>query len=397
MKKSLAFLIAGVVIVLAFVFASYVVFMQFRPEREIRSMMMTMMQLTSVEQESGFSWTQQVDGNRVSTTLYASGPLELTPERQVNHATKFRVVHLSHGDTYQDLSGELRSISGKSYLTYTAPGPDVPGVDFEEPTWVEFEEGELPAWGSIIPGLHPPMESILSPQAWTPEGLERLQYLLSYADLFHVEYNGLTELIGGVNTRIIDGRFDQDAIQAFLLDLVRAKEGRHPNDDERILAGAQAKQLSRLTLRFWIGIPDHRLYRIQAAGGFEDLEGTDLLPVDVRIEFQSFQEEVEIEIPDERIHFQEIFRAVLGVLPSAGFTSNTKVLTLVDEQSARLPVTETESNDDSDGDGLDSILEAFYGTDPENADTDGDGMNDGDEVRSGRNPRGSGSLFGFGL
>ena len=32
-----------------------------------------------------------------------------------------------------------------------------------------------------------------------------------------------------------------------------------------------------------------------------------------------------------------------------------------------------------------------------NPDTDGDGLLDGDEVRSGLNPRGKGTLFSFGL
>jgi len=358
-------------------------------------MMITMANLESVFEESGFSWSRELEGERVSTTLYVSGPVIVEEDLGLSLATKFRVVYLSQGDTYQDLAGELRTIDGESYLTYEPPGPDVAGVDFENETWVGFSEGQLPLWGPILPGLEAPIDSILSKALWTSEGRARLQYLLSYADIFHMEYNGLTELIDGVNTRIIDGSFDAQAIEAFLLDLVRAKEGRQPNDSERLVADQNAAQLSRLTLRFWIGLGDHFLYRFQAAGGFEDPEGTELLPVDVRIEFSKFNEPLEV-TAGYTVHFQELFEAAFGAFPSGGTLASTDKR-LVSESTARLPVTQTESSNDPDGDGLDNILEAFYGTSRTVADTDGDGVSDGDEVKGARNPRGNGSLFGFGL
>lgn len=394
MKKSLAFLLVGVVVVLSLTFASWIVFLQFRPEKEIRAMMLTMAGLSSVTQESGFSWSHQVEDERVNTTVYLSGPLIVNEDLSIDHTTKFRVVHLSAQDSYQDLSGELRVIGGDAYLTYDAPGPDVDALDFEKETWVGFGSGELPLWGPILPGLEAPIDSVLSKEPWTQEGRIRLQYLLSYADIFHVEYNGLTELIDGVNTRIIDGQFDTDAIEAFLLDLVRAKEGREPHDAERLIADKNAAQFSRLTLRFWIGLDTHYLYRFQAAGGFEDPEGTELLPVDVRVEFSGFNDPVEI-TGGSTVEFSELFEAAFGVFPTGGTLDSQK--TLVSESTARLPVTQTEASNDPDGDGLDNLLEAFYGTSRTVADTDGDGMNDGDEVRAARNPRGTGSLFGFGL
>lgn len=394
MMKLLAFLLIGVVVVLSLTFASWIVFLQFRPENEIRAMMITMASLSNITQESGFSWTHQDGGERVNTTVYLRGTLTVNEDLSIDHATKFRVVHLSEQDSYQDLSGELRVTQGDAYLTYDAPGPDVEGVDFEKETWVGFGPGELPLWGPILPGLEAPLDSILSKELWTQEGRTRLQYLLSYADIFHVKYNGFTELIDGVNTRIIDGRFDPDAIEAFLLDLVRAKEGREPNDAERLVADKDAAQLSRLTLRFWIGLDTHYLYRFQAAGGFEDPEGTELLPVDVRVEFSGFNEPVEI-TGGSTVEFSELFEAAFGVFPTGGTLASQK--TLVSESTARLPVTHTEISNDPDGDGLDDLLEVFYGTSRTVADTDGDGMNDGDEVRAARNPRGTGSLFGFGL
>ncbi|MDD3285128.1 MAG: hypothetical protein PHG95_00590 [Patescibacteria group bacterium] len=48
---------------------------------------------------------------------------------------------------------------------------------------------------------------------------------------------------------------------------------------------------------------------------------------------------------------------------------------------------------DSDFDGLSDYEELrVYGTNPLNPDTDGDGYNDGDEVKNGYNPKGSGTL-----
>lgn len=395
MKKFLSFFLVGVTVVLSLTFSAWIVLGQFQPERELRAMMITMAQLGSLYQESGFSWSHQDERGRVNTTLYLSGPVLVDENLTVSHATKFRVVHLSSEDRYQDLSGELRRIGDDAYLTYTPPGPDIEGFDFSQGTWVGFTSGDLAAWGPILPGLDAPIEVNLSKDVWTNEGRRRLQYLLSYADIFHVEYNGLTEIIDGVNTRIIDGRFDPDAIEAFLLDLIRAKEGREPNSTERIMADTNAAQLSRLTLRFWVGLDTHYLHRFQAAGGFEDPGGTELLPVDVRIELSGFHEPYEI-TGGSTVEFTQLFEAVFGSLPIGGISSSDS-MTFVTELSTRLPVTETESSNDPDGDGLDTILEAFYGTSHTVADTDGDGVNDGDEVKSGRNPRGRGSLFGFGL
>jgi len=47
---------------------------------------------------------------------------------------------------------------------------------------------------------------------------------------------------------------------------------------------------------------------------------------------------------------------------------------------------------DSDDDGLTNVQEKQYGTDPLNPDTDGDGYKDGEEVKAGYNPKGSGKL-----
>ncbi len=400
MKHFFTLLLAGVLVVMAFVFASYIVFMQFRPEREISLMLREMAQLQTVSYDAGFSWSSEVDGERVATTLYAAGETDVTDSENIEYRSGFRSVHLSEDPTYNDLSGEIRKVDGITYLMYEAPGPDVEKIEFNNEKWIEFTKEELPGWGAIIPGLNAPLEPMSDSGPWTGEGVQRMRQLLSLTDVFYVEYNGLTQIINGANTRIIDGYFDQDAVEVFLLDLIRAKDGRGPDDDQRILAHAQAEQIARVTVRFWIGTQDHLLYRFQGAGAFIQNETNNLMPVDIRVDFSGHNQVVEIDEPQGTTAFAQILTDAFGGLPEAGESSfgtsgNSAHVSL--SSTAKLPVTQVEVTNDPDNDGLDNLLERFYGTDMNNPDTDGDGVTDGEEVRSGRNPRGKGSLFSFGL
>ncbi len=399
MKHFFKLLLAGVVIVMAFVFASYIVFMQFRPEREVALMFKAMSEINTFAYDAGFTWSNEIDGDRVSTTLYSAGETDLTDSSDVQYQSAFRSVHLSENPSYQNLSGEIRLVDGKTFLMYEAPGPDVENVEFDDQLWIEFSKGELPSWGSIIPGLDPPLDPMSESGPWKSSGIERMRELLMFTDMFYVEYNGLTQIINGANARIIDGRFDQDSVEVFLLDLVRAKDGIEPDDNQRILAHSQAQQIARMTVRFWIGTQDHLLYRFQAAGGFVYEETNDLMPVDVRIDVFDHDAEVSISEPTETVAFTQLLKSIFGGLREAqvslsGSSSGDAVSV---SQTARLPVTQVEVTTDPDNDGLDNLLERFYGTDMNNPDTDGDGLLDGDEVRSGLNPRGKGTLFSFGL
>lgn len=375
MKKILTFIVLGVVVVMALTFAAYIVLGQFRPEVEMRRMAIAMAGLTSFSHDAGFSWDR--------TTLYTTGSLHVDADNEVECTSTFRVVHLTE-DAYTDLSGEVKSVGNKTYLTYTPPGPDVPGVSFDEETWVEFDEGEITGWGEVIPGLDAPIMPITSLFGWEPEAVSRLRSVLTLTDVAMVEYDGQTEMINNVNTRVIDGTFDVEAVEGFLLDLTRAKTGQEAEDEDRIVAHTQAVQLASLKLRFWIGMENHLLYRLQAGA-----------LLDARLEFSAFNEAINVDAPSDTVSFQEILRAALP--ESDGATLMGGDGQLVTTSSARLPVTRVEQSSDADGDGLDDLLEAFYGTDRGKADTDGDGISDGQEVRSGRNPRGNGTLFGFGL
>ena len=120
------------------------------------------------------------------------------------------------------------------------------------------------------------------------------------------------------------------------------------------------------------------------------------LAYDWKTEFFDQNEPVKISIPARALPASA--PGLAGALPSALVTTPSALET--SSGLAALPNSTLRAdsvNQDPDADGLDNILEVFYGTDPGRADTDGDGLNDGEEVLNGRNPRGQGTLFGFGL
>jgi hypothetical protein len=82
-----------------------------------------------------------------------------------------------------------------------------------------------------------------------------------------------------------------------------------------------------------------------------------------------------------------------GAAPIDGFSwrSNETVNVIEDAPTGCVP---PPLDPDPDGDGLDDVDEALFGTDPGNPDTDGDGLLDGDEVDGGGDPLDPGPDFG---
>lgn len=396
MRKSLLFIVLGVLVVLSLTAASYFVLTKFYPADEIRRMTLAMSRLQTVTESAGFHWTVSDGGEDVYTTLYTNGPVRLSDPTKMEHNTTFRAIFLSKSNQYKDLSGELRTANDKTYLTYTPPGPTVQGVDFtKEGTWISFASGEFPSWGSLIPNLKIPISFFSTKTAWTPDSMKRLRIQFALADVFQVKFNGMEETIADKRTRVLDARFDTDALKSFLYDLIRARELREPTDIERLNIDAAATNLSHMSIRFWIGKQDHLLYRLQAIGGVSKANSNELMPVDVRMDFSDFNKPFELSVPTSPIVFSSIYQSLLNALPASKTALGRS--SVVVTEGASIPDQTVYSASDKDGDGLDMILEVFFGTDPKNADTDGDGASDGAEVRKGTNPRGKGSLFGFGL
>lgn len=398
MRKSLLFIVLGTLVVMSITFASYFVLTKFYPADEIRRMTISMSRLQTVTESAGFHWTVQDNGNDVYTTLYTTGPIRLSDPTKLEHDTTFRAVFLSKSNQYKDLSGQLRSKDGKLYLTYASPGPNVQGVDFsKDGTWVSFEPGEFPSWGSLVPNLKVPLSISSSQTAWTPDSLKRLRLLLALTDVFQVKYNGVEEDVAKEKTRVIDARFDSDAVKSFLYDVIRAKEDREPTDEERLSIGTTATNLEHVTVRLWIGKKNHYLYRLQAIGGLPKENSNELTPVDVRIDFTDFNKDAAIVPPSSPLSFSSIYQSLLHTLPSNGIALGRSNVIPTMTQGATIPEKTTQSITDPDGDGLDNLLEGFFGSNPRKPDSDGDGVSDGEEVKRGTNPNGKGSLFGFGL
>lgn len=377
-RRALAFIVSAVLFVLIVVFASYVVFMKFRPEAEIPRMLRAMSKVETVRERSAFSWSVGSGKERTTTSTYLVGQVDLSALPLIQQDTRFRMFQINGSKTYGDLSGELRTVGGTSYLSV------VP-----KDAWISFADGELVGLGDVIPGVRLP--------ALTDDAILRLRDLLATADVFLVRYDDVTEIVDGHATRVIEARFDPDATRAFLLDLVRAREGRDPSDAERILVEARAKQLEQLRVRLWIGIRDHLLYRFQAAGTVEAADETRLplgkASVDVLVNLTDYNAPFDAAAPKKATHFVPVAD---GSLETSGAMFGTSSF-LVTNDAARLPAETTTSSDDADNDGLSATVEAFYQTNPSKPDTDGDGKTDGEEVLSGQNPNGTGSLFGFGF
>ncbi|MDG1950336.1 MAG: thrombospondin type 3 repeat-containing protein [bacterium] len=395
MKKVLHALLIGVAVVMSLTVASYFVLTKFSPEREMRFMFAAMSELQSAQQNIGISWSQMdAQGEEVRTTLKIFGELQQGAEG-IEHNHEFQLVHLSDSGDYQNLTAVLRQVDKEDLLFYQAPGPEIDGMTFDGRTWMTFEEGELDLWGSILPGLDAPI-SFMTTGWWDQRAMDRLRYLVARTELFHVEWNGLTQIINGKNTRIFNARLDQGAVEVFLTDLVRAKEDREPTEEERIRAAQIAEQLSGLDYRFWIGAADHLLHRVQADGDiFLDEQE---IPFEFSAELSNIGDAVILDAPEQTRTFSQVYAAAFGALPEAdGMGVTSAVHETVVGEDAGLPVVTFEQTSDTDGDGLDDLLEGFYGTDARNQDTDGDGVSDGQEVRTGSNPLGEGSLFGFGF
>ena len=401
-RKALYFIMGGTFLVLIVLLSAYIVFMRFRPETEIQRMLRAMSKVQTVRQQSAFSWARGEGKARVATSLYLVGQADVSALPAVEQDTRFRMFRLKKTKGYADLSGEIRTVDGVTYLTYAPPGPTVAGVSFsEDETWVSFPDGDLPKWGSILPGMDAPIVTMGAAGAWTDAGILRMRELLTLADVFLVRYDDVTEIVDGHATRLIEARFDPDAIRAFLADIIRAREGRDPTNPERVVIEAQAVALEGLSARLWIGTKDHLLYRFQVAGSIAEEGESAGTSVDMLVNLTDFDAAFDgAAVPSSAIvPVAAVFASAFGTLQTAGDVGmrDASAAPLLANDASRLPAETFDGSNDADRDGLSAVLEAFYRTNPNVADTDGDGVSDGDEVFSGKNPNGKGSLFSFGL
>lgn len=401
MYRPLFFLSLASATMVVLAFATVHELTRFRPEVELRRAFAAMASASTVNYKVGFNWSEGQGQDRAANTSYATGQARLSGISSGEYGLRFRFVRFVPASrSYDDVSGEARRVNGKTYLTYAPPGPVVNGAPFTSAdTWMSFGDGEFSAWGAILPGVVLPLAAPWKAHAeWDSEGYERVRGMLRRGPdiATSVRAQKAFEKIENVETRVMDLSLSREATNAALLALVRARSGADPTDFERLRAAELADALSRLSYRVWIGVADHRVYRLQTGGAVSVSGSTALVPVDLYVEFGGYDAPFTVKAPDHALAFRTVLRSVFGFLPDA----LDRVASTPDASigaTASLPRVSFPTTEDIDGDGLDAILEAFYGTDPRNPDTDGDGVSDGEEVRLGRNPRGKGSLFGFGL
>lgn len=177
----------------------------------------------------------------------------------------------------------------------------------------------------------------------------------------------------------------------------RARLGRDLTGKERLAADAFFADLSPEDGEIWIGKRDYYLYRIRLRFRYDDgkRDGT----FDLTIDFSRFNQPPMIAGPTEGVTdvtplLASLLQGLQSHLPLA--KDGTVPRGTAESGSLGLPVDYAQpGQEDPDQDGLVDSLEGFYGTDRNNPDTDADGMNDGDEVKEGRNPSGTGLLFDF--
>jgi hypothetical protein len=357
-------------------------------------MLIVMSAVETVGFKSGASLTHDRADGRETETVYAYGTLRLSDPARIDHSTNFRAVRVRRGSAlYADLSGEWRSFPTNDYLRYNPPGPQ--GLDVAPGVWLRFAPEDAPRAGDVLTGIRPP-DALVPPKglSWGPESLPRLRALLAQGAVLAADFDGLTELVDAKNARVIDARFDPAATEAFLREFVRAREGRDPNAEEAAWAKNAATTFESLRVRLWIGVEDHRLYRAQVAGVAP--EGDGRVAMDLRVDLSDFDETFAAVIPTGTLPMSSL-ALKRATLPTAEFAETGAGGSSASLAFGNLPTREIDANTDPDRDGLDNVLERFYGTNPNDADTDDDGSSDGEEVLSGRNPSGGGSLFGFGL
>lgn len=391
MYRPLFWLSLGAATTLVLAFATLNELTRFRPEVELHRAVAAFAQAKTVEVKTAASWVDGQGAARTVSTLYLLGQARPSGPNIGDYAGKFRLVRLSGADQkYDDLSGEERALGNMTYLTYEPPGPDVADSPFAAAgTWLALAPADLPRWSSPFPGVAFPFASIFDvPAPWAVDALAKLAAAAPALDIAYISGDGRVETVSGHPCHVIDLRLDRAATESALLDLVRLKENRDPSDAERLRVSTVADGLSRLAIRVWTGTADHLPYQLEAGGSV--LSGQSSIPFNVLADLSGYDAPFASAAPARTVTLAAALPAIAAARPSASEGAAAA-------PAVHLPSFPILGTDDADSDGLNAILETFYGTDPHNADTDRDGVSDGAEIRQGCNPLGRGTLFGFGI
>lgn len=305
-----------------------------------------------------------------------AGPIDLRNKPAISTQQTFAVETSVRG---AEMIGEYRQVDGVRYLYLKNP-PDYNDVDLSDfaKQWI------------VIPQTI--SFSALSGNGWLKEfsadHWADLVQLISTIDLVEVSKTGIVEIINGDATLPYLFTIQRDGIKVFLANLW---EMRHDQKIDAVTFQQIASQVDAWGSAegtLWIGRKSFLLHRLTIKNGDQKLS----------LNFSDFNQPMEITTPGTDTDAQTVLGALgfnVAALPTSAESERrapTSALGALTEEPA--PVAE---NTDPDEDGMDNAFEFFYGTDPHNPDTDSDGLTDGYEVEHSMNPRGTGSIFSFGL
>lgn len=155
-----------------------------------------------------------------------------------------------------------------------------------------------------------------------------------------------------------------------LVDLL-VEEGDVPEEEAQEIRDYLSENVT-ISGKFWVNVAE-MLPVMLTLNVNVDPEGAAYTTVDASLFFRGFNEDVEVDIPENATPFEEEDIEETGELVATSLSSTFSAI-------------------DADGDGLTNEEEETWGSDPFAEDTDGDGYLDETEVVNGYNPDGTGKL-----
>lgn len=353
---------------------------------DVRRMLLTMGNLQTVRVKMELTDQRRADLPLVAVPeegtklrLGTEGVLDLTDKTALIFDQRFAVDASIDGAR---MSGTYRRLAAGDYL-YLDDALKVDDLDLSA-----FAK----QWIFIPPGLSlAPLFGGEVLRQLTAEDWLALQKLLSRVDLVEAQTTGIIEIIDGDPSLPYNFVVNPEGMKTFLAVWWEMRHGQKIDAVSWQKIEAAVARMAEIKGVLYIGRKTFLLHRLTIKSP----------TLDVKMTWRDFNEPVELTAPAEKTKDLRRILSDLGfnaaALPSA--TTGSAGGSSASSDFGSLPGSSESAanNDDPDEDGLDNSLEFFYGTDARNPDTDGDGLSDGQEVGSGKNPKGSGGLFSFGL
>jgi hypothetical protein len=329
-----------------------------------------------------------------SFAFESRGPLDMSDSLNERFSQEFLLSVGSDKPTL-DFGGELRRLEQTDYIKFSVLPEQFGAVkigSFKD-EWLSFDIEQLrrdidsPFFGAPGRTVDELDQQYLIDQFRTTPFLRFIERLPS-------------GMVGGLSAYHYQIRPEIPYIKDYVIQSETIRLGRELTKKEWEFIDTLFANVTAEDGEVWVGKKDYFLYRIRLRFRYDDGRRSGVLSLTLNL--SKFNAPVEVvEPPGQPQIIDDILRSLLPSamehLPLAG-EAGLRRGTVEERAPKGLPISiEMKKQADLDNDGLDSALEKFYGTDPNNPDTDGDGTKDGAEVDSGMNPNGPGRLFDFGI